>query len=171
MSQGLPDTVDAWRMVQARRRFEGSIPLAAMPRLAADLADSAGDVSFVLEFDRDALGVPYLHLRADASLPLVCQRSLDRFELPVRVDTRLGLISDEAGEAALPPGYEPLLTGDGELRLADVVEDELILAVPDIPVKPGREYVDRTWGEAPGGDEEPMPANPFAALKTIKISR
>jgi uncharacterized protein len=170
MSQALPATVDAWRMVQARRRFEGSIALAAMPRLAADLAEPAGEVSFVLEFDRDALGVPFLHVRADAALPLVCQRSLDRFELPVRVDSRLGLIAEEADEAALPPGYEPLLTPDGELRLADVVEDELILAVPDVPVRPGSEHVDRTWGE-PAGDEEPAPKNPFEALKTMKISR
>src|SRR5262252_8760874 len=80
MSQALPENVDAWRMVQARRRFEGKLPLAALPRLAADLAACDGDVVFDLEFDRDELGVSFLRVRADAVLPLICQRTLDRFE-------------------------------------------------------------------------------------------
>jgi len=105
MSQALPENVDAWRMVQARRRFEGKLPLAALKRLAADLAAADGDAAYDLEFDKDEFGVAYLHVRADAVLPLVCQRTLDRFDFPVRVDTRLGLIVNEADEAGLPPGY------------------------------------------------------------------
>ena len=171
MSQGLPEIVDAWRMVQARRRFSGTLALSALPRLAADLDDPAGSVAFELEFDKDETGVAFVHVRADAALPLICQRSLDRFELPVRVDTRLGLIAHEADEAGLPAGYEPLLTTDGALHLADVVEDELILAVPAVPVKPGSEHVERSWG---GAAEEPAVAErdkPFEALKKMKIAR
>lgn len=158
-------------MVQARRRFEGKMPLAAMPRLAADLAEPTGDVVFDLDFDKDELGVAYVHVRADAALPLICQRSLDRFELPVHIDTRLGLITREADEAGLPQGYEPLLTADGVLKLADVVEDELILAVPAVPVRPGSEHVDRTWGDAEGEPVTAARENPFKVLKKIKIQR
>ena len=171
MSHALPETVDAWRMVQARRRFEGKLPLAMLPRLAADLAQPTGDVVFDLDFDKDELGVPYLHVRADAALPLICQRTLDRFELPVHIDTRLGLITREEDEAGLPEGYEPLLTAEGVLKLADVVEDELILAVPAIPVKPGSDYVERSWGDAEAEPEATPRKNPFEALKNIKISR
>ena len=46
-------------------------------------------------------------------------------------------IEDESEEAALPPGYEPLLIADGQVNLADVIEDELILALPVVPLKPG----------------------------------
>jgi len=171
MSQALPEIVDAWRMVQARRRFDGSLPLARLSRLAGDLTEPQGKVTFALEFDTDELGVPYLHVQADAMLPLICQRSLDRFELPVHVDARLGLIVREEDESGLPEGYEPLLIGDGALRLADVIEDELILAVPAVPVKPGSEPVDRVWGDTPEEPAEAPRENPFAALKTIKISR
>lgn len=171
MSQALPETVDAWRMVQARRRFEGRLPLAALPRLAADLAGTEGEVTFDLEFDRDEVGVPYLRVQADARLPLTCQRTLERFEFPVRVDSRLGLIADEADEAGLPAGYEPLLVTDAGVRLGDVVEDELLLAVPAIPVKPGTEYVERSWGDVPDETEEPERKNPFEALKKMKFSR
>jgi len=167
MSQGLPDSVDAWRMVQARRHFAGTLALAKLSRLAADLASSEGTAQFDLEFGTDELGVAYLHVRAQAGLPLACQRSLETFVFPVAIDTRLGLITKEADEAALPPNYEPLLTSDGVLRLADVVEDELILALPLVPVKPGTEAIERSWGDAEP-DVEETPPNPFAALKTLK---
>lgn len=154
-------------MVQARRHFAGTLPLAKLPRLAADLASSDGVAQFDLEFGSDELGVPYLHVRAQAGLPLACQRSLETFVFPVAIDTRLGLITKEADEAGLPPNYEPLLTSDGVLKLADVVEDELILALPLVPVKPGTEAVERSWGETEPTATETAP-NPFAALKKLK---
>jgi uncharacterized protein len=170
MSQALPETVDPWRMVQARRHFEGTLRLAAMPRLAADLAAPEGGARFDLEFGTDEFGVAYLHLRAEAALPLTCQRSLDVFALPVSIDTRLGLIKQEADEAALPPGYEPLLVSDGVLRPADVIEDELILALPLVPVKPGSTHIERSWGDESDAAVDDQP-NPFAALEKMKGSR
>jgi uncharacterized protein len=157
-------------MVQARRSFQGILPLAALPRLRDSLAAVDGEVAFAVEFDKDDLGVAYVHVRADAALPLICQRSLETFALPVHVDTRLGLIVKEADEAALPSGYEPLLIGDGALRLADVIEDELILALPVVPVKPGSAQVTRTWGEADATEAANEP-NPFSVLQKIKLPK
>jgi uncharacterized protein len=153
-------------MVAARRTFEGVLPLSSMPRLRDSLADTEGDVRVEFEFDQDMLRVPYIELRIEAQLPLECQRSLQRFLHPVRIVQRLGLIRDEADEAALPEGYEALLVdGDGLLRPAELVEDELILAVPVIPVAPGTETVERDW-VAP--EEETRSASPFAALSSLK---
>lgn len=166
MSADVPEVLDAWRMVAARRGFEGRLPLSSMHRLRDALADDGGEVSFVLEFDRDALQVPYVELRIDARLPLLCQRSLQKFLLPVSMVQRLGLIREEADEAALPPGYEALLVaGDGELRPAELVEDELILAVPVIAVSPGSESIERDW---PIQADEETRANPFSALAGLK---
>ena len=162
----LPEALDAWRMVAARRGFEGVLPLASMTRLRDALADTEGNARVVIEFDRDALQVPYVELRVEADLPLVCQRSLQRFLYPVRVVQRLGLIRGEAEEDALPEGYEALLVGDdGALRPADLVEDELILAVPVVPVAPGTEVVERDWTP---GDAEQQRTNPFAVLSSLK---
>lgn len=163
----VPETLDAWRQVTARRGFEGRVPLASLGRLADLLADPEGDVTFSLDFDRDSFGVAYVGLVASAELPLLCQRTLERFLLPVRIEQRMGLIRDEGEEAALPPGYEPLLLDEsGEVRTLDLVEDELILAVPVVPVMPGSEPVEREWtGGAPAAPERP---NPFAALAALK---
>lgn len=166
MSAEIPEIVDVWRWVAARRRIEGRMPLASLPRLQDGLLDPEGDVRFTIDFDRDALQLPRVALVAEAELPLQCQRSLQRFLLPVKVEQTLGLIRDEADEAALPEGYEPLLVpADGLLRPLDLVEDELILALPVVPVSPGSE---------PVGDDQPQAAhaprqdNPFAVLSALK---
>ena len=163
---GFPEQLDAWRMVAARRTFEGALPLSTMPRLRDSLVDTEGDARVEIDFDTDALRVPYIELRITAKLPLECQRSLQRFAYPVRIVQRLGLIRDEADEEALPEGYEALLVGeDGHVRPAELVEDELILAVPVVPVAPGTDAVEQDW-TAP--EEETQRASPFAALSQLK---
>ncbi len=158
-------------MVAARREFAGRVPLSALSRLRGVLADDEGEVAFTLSFDHDALRVPYAELGIEAQLPLVCQRTLQRFLFPVSLVQRLGLLragddEGEAAEAALPPGYEALVVAeDGMLRPADLVEDELILAVPVVPVAPGSESVESDWPVA--ADEEAQ-ANPFSALAALK---
>ena len=153
-------------MVAAQREFEGQIPLASMARLRDGLLEPEGDARFTLAFGTDALRLPYVELRVEAELPLECQSSLQRFLLPVQLVQRLGLVRDEADEAALPEGYEALLVeADGELKPAELVEDELILALPVVAVAPGAEVVEREF--VPGA-EETAEANPFAALAGLK---
>jgi len=162
MSRVVPEVLDAWRMVAARWGYEGRWPLAKMRRLRSSLVSTEGDASFAIDFDRDQLNLPFVQLRVAADLVLECQRSLQQFILPVRVTQRLGLIRDEADEAALPAGYEPLLVPDnGLLSPATLVEDELILALPTVPVMPGSDAVEREWGP---GEDERRHASPFAAL-------
>ncbi|NYZ64021.1 YceD family protein [Luteimonas deserti] len=170
MSAQMPEIVDAWRMVATSSRLEGRLSLSSMPRLSDVLADTdGGDVVCSIEFGHDALKTAFAEVRIEAGLPLVCQRSLQRFVLPVQLVQRLGLIRDEADEAGLLPDYEALLVpGDGMLAPATMVEDELILAVPVIPVAPGSESVERDW---PVSAEEESRANPFAALAGLKNDR
>ena len=169
MSASLPDSVDVWRMVMARRSFDGTLAVAALPRLVSALVDDAGMVHFALEFGRDALGTAFLNVRAQADLHLLCQRSLEPFVCPVTVDSRLGLIREEREEAALLPGYEPLLVDAEPLRLALVIEDELLLALPLVPMRPGSEDAVAAWAVPVDDELEPATrANPFAALRMLK---
>jgi uncharacterized protein len=170
MSAELPEVLDAWRMVAARRGFEGILPLSSMARLRDSLCDDEGEVRYRIDFDRDALQVPYVELRIQASLPLVCQRSLKQFLQPVQVVQRLALVPAdtdlEAAEAGLPEGYEALpLPADGALRPAELVEDELILAVPVVAISPGSEALEREWAPTAAEMDE---AGPFAALAALK---
>ncbi|MEO8777065.1 MAG: YceD family protein [Rhodanobacter sp.] len=171
MSVNLPESVDAWRMVSARRSFEGTLAIASLRRLCDALAGTDGEVRFELDFGRDSFGTSYVDVRANASLTLICQRSLEPFVLPVALQTRLGLITDEHDEAGLPPECEPLLVAeDGLLRPADIVEDELLLALPLVPVNPDSALPDDVTGHDPERDfaGEGRSENPFAVLRELK---
>ena len=162
-------------MLAARRAFDGSVPLASMPRLAEALEQPEGECRFSLAFDRGELDVPYVEVRAQAGLPLLCQRSLKRFVLPVDVVQRLALVREEGQEDALPEGYEALvLEADGTIRPLDLVEDELILAIPVVPVDPESEPVEMAWPASSADDGEPEAAtrkNPFAVLANLKKNK
>src|SRR3546814_6967350 len=67
MSTDVPESLDAWRMVAARRGFTGRLPLSSMPRLRDALLDDGGEATFALQFDRDSLQVPYVELRIEAA--------------------------------------------------------------------------------------------------------
>lgn len=167
MSADLPDTLDAWRAVSGRRVFEGRVALKRFARLQDSLADSEGECRFRLGFDRDAFGIAIVEVEADASLPLVCQRSLQPFQLPVSIRQRLGLVRNEKEEAALPPEVEPVMVGaEGELSPLDLIEDELILALPVVPLGP-QALSDPAPEAEPAADDEPR-VNPFAALAALK---
>lgn len=165
MSADLPVSLDAWRAVSARRVYEGQVGLSAFRRLHDSLADADGTCRFRLSFDRDSFGMATVEVEADTELPLVCQRSLQRFQLPVSIRQRLGLVRNEKEEAGLPPEVEPVLVGaDGELSPLALIEDELILALPVVPLSPQAESEPEP--EAPVEDEPRV--NPFAALAALK---
>lgn len=166
MSQALPDRVDIARQVQARRLYEGALPLAAMRRLCGSLAASDGSARYSVEFGKDGFGISFIALQVEAELPLICQRTLEVFVYPVSIDQRLGVIAKESEESGLPEGYEPLLAPGGDLSIADVIEDELILALPVVPLKPG---LPLEWIDPLTDDEaDEQPPNPFAVLGTLK---
>ena len=170
MPNALPDSVDPWRLVQARRLFEGSMPLERLQRLGGLLASSEGELQYRLQFGSDEFDIAFVDLQVEAGLPMVCQRTMKVFVQPVRIDQRLGLIGNEADEAALPEHYEALLVSAGQLHLQDVIEDELILSVPLVALSPGAALEDIPVGPAPAVATESTP-NPFAALAQLKKSR
>ncbi|APG06221.1 DNA-binding protein [Luteibacter rhizovicinus DSM 16549] len=169
MSVTLPSSVDAWREVRARRSFQGSLPVSAFARLGEVVASPEGDVTYELDFGRDEFNIAYVAVRAKAPLTVICQRSLEPFVLSVEIDTRLGLIVEESEEAALPPGYEALLIEqDGKLSLVATIEDELLLALPLVPVNPDYELPDDIVGADEEEEASPDPSeNPFAALRGL----
>ncbi|NII10314.1 DNA-binding protein [Oleiagrimonas sp. C23AA] len=156
-------------MVTARRSFVGQLPVERLKRLAQVLEGTDGQIDYEIDFGRDELGAAYFALRATTSLTLLCQRTLEPFQMPVKLDTRLGLISDESEESGLPPGYEPLLVEDNRVDPAAVIEDELLLVVPLVPVSPQSEWPED--GHDVGLEDVPPEApedNPFAVLRELK---
>ena len=172
MSAGLPESIDVWRAAGAGRVYEGQVELTRLTRLLPSLTDGAGSCDFRIEFSRDAGSQASARVIAAAELPLLCQRSLERFLYPVAIDQILGLIRDEADEAGLLPEVEPVLVADnGMMRLLDLLEDELILALPVLPARPGTQPVEHDAGaEDVELEGDPLP-HPFAVLANFKASK
>lgn len=160
-------------MVEERRIFEGVLPVAGFRRLRGVLAGDTGDVEYRLEFVQNDLGGAALLLDVTAALTLTCQRTLDPFVLPVDLHAQLGLIAHEREEAALAPGFEPLLVAaDGRIEPAAVIEDELVLAVPLVPVAPNSTWPEQGRGTGPdAGPDIAEKPNPFAVLRELKNTR
>lgn len=168
MFVGLPDSIDAWRAAGAGRIYSGRVELARLTRLLPSLADGEGSCEYRIAFERNEVGQALARVSASAELPLLCQRSLERFLLPVAIEQTLGLIRSEADEAGLPPDAEPVLVpSDGMLQPLDLLEDELILALPALPTRPGTAPVEQRFGESTEAQAEARP-NPFAALSALK---
>lgn len=162
-------------MVAGRRSFEGVLPVAELPRLVEALADDRGAISYRLDFEQGELGGSQLHVHLTAGLTLECQRTLQPFEWPAEVDTRLGLLANEDEAAALPAGCEPLLLERGALSPGRVIEDELLLALPLVPVQPGSDILQGEWN-APGYDPQDAErdeavTHPFAELRDMLEAR
>jgi len=173
MARHLPESLEVARAVAGRRHLSGRLPLAACARVLELLADADGELDYELTFERDASGRALARLRLTGALPLICQRTLERFVYPLAIDQCLGLITDEEDEAALPANCEPVLVDDGMIDPLALIEDELILALPLIPLSPGAE-------DAPLAHAEPQPdlslisdapVNPFAVLADWRKDR
>lgn len=156
-------------MVADRRCWNGTLPLARMTRLAEVLADTDGELEYTLEFGCGELETDYLDVQLRTSLTLQCQRTLQPFALPVTVNRRLGLIRDDREEASLPPDYAPLLVVADRINPGMAMEDELLLAVPLVPVSPRSEWPEQGLeSRAPDAPDEPEQDNPFAVLRELK---
>ncbi|MGH8473369.1 MAG: YceD family protein, partial [Gammaproteobacteria bacterium] len=154
------------RLVEREARLCGQLSVARMERLRASLCDREGTVFIDVCFQRDEQGRDMAVGHVTARLPVRCQRCLEPMEIAIA--TALCLAFTEAeGEAPPPDGYDAVPLGGDTISLSDLVEDELMLALPmapmheDCPVGVWRRYL---WDRAPSE----APRKPFAALSRIR---
>lgn len=169
----LPVHIDPLRMAEAGRLFEGSYSLAEMDRLHDSLLDSSGKVTVSLEFGIDAEGIRYMKGRLQSELTLECQRCLQAMQAPIDVGFALGLVRSNDAAEQLPSHYEPLLVESDALFLRDIIEDELLLALPLVALHDESQCIDvNAQAAAAQRNEddrgESKKENPFAALAALK---
>ena len=104
-----------------------------MPRLASSLEDNAGDIDVALKFDVDASGIAWMEGHLTGTLPLCCQRCMQTLLMPIDTTFRLAMVESESEIERLGEQYEPLLLDDSLVSVVELVEDELLLALPIVP--------------------------------------
>lgn len=130
---GIPKQVGATKAIATRQRFVGRLELAQLPRVAAQLADQAGSLEVDLEAGKDGAGQAWLTGGVRGELSLTCQRGLHPFPWACDVQTRLRLVASESEEERAMQEAEAYLVRDDALPLREVVEDEVLLALPIVP--------------------------------------
>ena len=109
----------------------------------------------------------WLHLDASAALDVTCQRCLQPVHVPLEVRRRILFVpgGEAAAAAADAERDEDVLPLTRALDLRELVEDELLLALPLVPV---HATCPEPLPEPAAQDEgEPAPS-PFAALAALK---
>lgn len=134
MSNRLPEFVDPLHLVERCQGFKGTIELAKMKRLASLLAEPVGHADLEILFARDSAGLALATGKVKALVRLQCQRCLKPMDFVVDSEFCLGVVSSLAEARSLPDNYEPLVVDQGSISLAELVEDEILLALPAIAV-------------------------------------
>ena len=137
MAREFPDWINPWKAAEGQRTFSGTVPLSRLERLRPLLESSDGEVGFKARFYLDSQRRAIVEIEVTAELPLRCQVSLEEYTHRVQRTSQLTVIEDEMGQLDLPEDHEATCTEDGRLSLASLAEDECILAIPQVPRKPG----------------------------------
>lgn len=164
--------IDALSFARSSGSLGGSLAVAALSRLVQDLpAEQPGDVEWHLRGGFRA-GRGWLDVRARGPVRVICQRCLQPFDLALDVSRTLGLVATEtqldavdALEAAGGGDGLEYVVADPQLSVHDLIEDELILA---LPFAPRHESCPPGAGGADALAHDGSAASPFAALAAIR---
>ena len=156
----------------------GDWPLAALARLGAGLFGAPAPSAVVQWTAQGSLraaaaGEPevWLHLKAGTSAPLQCQRCLQQVQQDLAVDRRFRFVrTEEEAERLDEHSEDDVLVLSPRLDLQELLEDELILALPIVPRHEGPCPAPLPMPLDDLEDEAPAP-NPFAALAALRAGR
>lgn len=179
-----PKSMDPLRLDVASLATEGlSVsghwPLADLSRLAdSAMPEECPDAQVVYRAEGESRPVTgavpeiWLHLHAHITLALCCQRCLGPVWEPVVVESSLRFAADEASAAALDAELEDdVLVLHRYLDLRELIEDELLLALPLVPRhEECPSPLPLHHGDLADAPQEDKP-NPFAVLSQLKKGR
>ncbi len=156
------------RLVAGQLSFDGEVALTSMPRLQDRLQAANGTAPVAqakLSFGKEH-GASVARVRVAAEVPLRCERCMGLLSWPVKTAATLVLVADLSSADAAPAGLEPVLAEHGRVVLRDLIEEELLLALPLIARH--EDAADCAAGSAP---EDEITQQPFAQLKDLLKQR
>jgi len=169
------DAVSPHELARKGGLFSGEISIGAFPRLAA-LVLGDGVVDVRLEFAQDDQGRSHVRGTAVVHAALSCQRCLEAVQRKLDVQIDLRVVGSDAVAREFADAFDSFVLTDDEIAVVDLIEDDLILALPsqvceaydECPNRLDLSYpADGATVDAKGSAR----ANPFAALAELKNRR
>jgi uncharacterized protein len=131
---GTPDDcVDVAALARSGGSVERSYSAAELTRLgeAGSAADSTVSASFNCAVFDERISI---HGELGGAVVLPCQRCLAPVTVPLQERFDLVVVRDEAEAAAEIGGYEPVIADPTRLDLKWLVEEQVLLALPLVPM-------------------------------------
>ncbi|MDF7681108.1 23S rRNA accumulation protein YceD [Enterobacteriaceae bacterium ESL0689] len=166
----LPLTLDPVHAAQKRLDYAGIYSRNQVERIASSVVSVDSDVECSLSFTIDNQRLVVIYGDAQVSVTLECQRCGKPFSHRVHTKYCFSPVTRGEQTEALPESYEPIEVNEfGEIDLLAMIEDEIILSLPIVPVHDSEHCevsdAERVFGELP---EEAQKPNPFAVLASLK---
>lgn len=168
MFEKLPDLIDPVHCAEHNMRFQARVNQSAMKRLLDQVRQPNGEVEVDIVFSRHPqLKTPQFELSVKTDLVLECQRTLEAFVYPVDRQTQGVYVSVMSMAEDLDEDIEVYEMPEGKVSLLELVEDEVLLAIPMVPRQEGEML---SWQDEAFEEVELSPAddNPFAKLQDLK---
>ncbi len=172
LSEPLPSMLDVRKAAVRGVSIKGSLKPLDLQRFRALLAEDAGTIEASLAFSRDEEHRYLIDLQVDAEVVVTCQRCLEPMAQALTSANRLAVVWTDDQAAHLPRHLEPLIEGDEGCRLWDLVEDELILALPAYSYHDTEEchrflagFAGQPPDEQSAAEDKPNPFDVLAQLK------
>lgn len=155
------------------------LPLARLQRFSDQLSGTAHKgpkkraIAVALTFGRDEEGRRLLSATLDGQVPVACQRCLQDMELDLHCELSLLVFDTEEEVEKLPESREGVVMTEDGLDVVALIEDELILSLPMIPMHddPSCNGVLNQLKEGGSAANMESRPNPFAVLATLKAAK
>jgi uncharacterized protein len=170
-----PERLNVLALAQVGEPVSAVTPLSALERLSAEsaLPDVPADVAWQVraELRPAASGGEsvWMHLAAQASVPLTCQRCMSPVTVALEADQWFRFVADEdTAMAEDDEAEEDLLVMTPQFDLQALIEDELLMALPLVPMhEQCPEPPSLSADEEGMAEPDPLP-HPFAVLGQLK---
>jgi len=171
-SYSLPNKIDPFRSADHAVNLHGTLLIKDMQRLCGSLSTDEGDVTVSLQFGVNDEGVRYLQGHLETNVMLQCQRCMGSFKYGIISDLLVGIVHTEEEAAELSATYDPVIAKEGMLILSDVIEDELIISLPIVPMHdlPACK-VKLPLVASSGSAAEVEKSNPFNVIELLRTER
>ncbi|KAA3646092.1 MAG: hypothetical protein DWP95_03510 [Proteobacteria bacterium] len=168
MAQSLPESIDLNAAVRNRWQLTGQIKLSDLQRMPHELLHSEDAlIEYDIQFQTSQAVLGEAVIAVKGELELICQRSLEPFSYHIEKQSTVGFISDVEDEAKLPADVLATWVEDMLVDPKALVEDEILLLIPDYPNKAGAELDSKYLSNDSEGPES-EDDNPFSVLKDLK---
>ena len=163
----LPRTCNPDLLASRGARLCGALPASGLRRLLGAVDHAVGPVRATLDFERDEAGLARIAGRLEVPIQLTCQRCLAPLEVLLNARVDILVVHSEKETERCGQGREVAQMQGDSLLLHEMIEEELILALPMHASHPRGSCSSPTIPSSPSAASEAPPSNPFAALATL----